>query len=127
VSELLGIDGRNWDFDKLSHLFNPADVEEIAKIKIPTRLPEDFIAWHLEKTGQFSVRSAYNLALGLKIGESHQATSSAPNGERKLWSHVWSGHVPPKVNVFIWKLAKDVLHCRTGKCDQRGVNGSNSK
>ena len=55
VSELLGIDGRNWDFDKLSHLFNPADVEEIAKIKIPTRLPEDFIAWHLEKTGQFSV------------------------------------------------------------------------
>jgi len=43
VSELFDIDGRNWDFDKLIQIFNPADAEEIARIKIPSRLPEDFI------------------------------------------------------------------------------------
>jgi len=109
VSELLDIDGRGWDFDKLIHIFNPADVEEIAKTKIPARASEDFIAWHMEKTGIFTVRSAYNLALNIKRGQGVQSTSSAPNGERKLWSRVWSGQVPPKVNVFIWKLAKDIL------------------
>ena len=115
VSELLDIDGRGWDFDKLIQIFNPPDAEEIAKIKIPCRLPEDFIAWHLEKRGMFSVRSAYNLALKLKIGQDVQASSSAPDGERKLWRRIWSGHVPPKVNVFAWKLARDILLTRRAK------------
>ena len=68
VSKLLDIVGRGWDFDKLIHTFNLPNVEEIAKIKIPSRLPEDFIAWHPEKSGMFIVRSAYNLALKIKIG-----------------------------------------------------------
>jgi len=37
--------------------FNPADVEEIKKIKIPAREAEDFIAWHMEKSGIFTVCS----------------------------------------------------------------------
>lgn len=43
------------------------------------------------------------------------ATSVAPGGERKLWLHVWSGRVPPKVNVFVWKLTRDVLPTRRVK------------
>ena len=115
VSELLDIDGRGWDLDKLPRLFNPADVEEITKIKIPARAPEDLIGWHWEKTGIFTVRSAYNLGLRIKQGHSAQSTSSAPDGERKLWSRVWSGHVPSKVNVFIWKLARDILPTNRAK------------
>jgi len=106
VSELLDIDGRGWDFDKLIHIFNPADVEEIAKIKIPARASEDFIAWHMEKTGIFTVRSAYNLALNIKRGQGVQSTSSAPNGERKLWSKSleWSG--PSKSECFYMEASK---------------------
>ena len=85
VSELLDIDGRDWDVGKLVQIFNPVDVEEILKIKIPGRAVEDLIAWHPEKTGLFTVRSAYNLALKLKLGESTQSSSSAPDGQRKLW------------------------------------------
>ncbi|RLN18742.1 hypothetical protein C2845_PM02G38380 [Panicum miliaceum] len=48
-----------------------------------------------------------------------QATSSAPDGARKLWSHVWSGRVPPKVNMFIWKLARDNLPTRRAKFIRR--------
>ena len=95
VSELLDIDGRDWDVGKLVQIFNPVDVEEILKIKIPGRAVEDLIAWHPEKTGLFTVRSAYNLALKLKLGESTQSSSSAPDGQRKLWWRVWSGQVPP--------------------------------
>jgi len=69
VSELLDIEGRGWDLNKLPQIFNLADAEEIAKIKIPTRAKDDFIAWHAEKNGMFSVRSAYNLALKIKLGQ----------------------------------------------------------
>ena len=115
MSELLDLEGNDWDFDKLIHVFNPADVEEIAKIKIPARRMEDFIAWHWEKTGLFTVRSAYNLALRIKQGQFATSSSSAPDGSRKLWSRIWSGKVPPKVNVFIWKLARDILPTQRAK------------
>ena len=69
VSELLDIEGRGWDLNKLPQIFNLADAEEIAKIKIPTRAMDDFLAWHAEKNGMFSVRSAYNLALKIKLGQ----------------------------------------------------------
>lgn len=90
-----------------------ADVEAISKIKLPQRpSSDDFLAWQMEKSGVFSVRSAYNLALKLANVENNQATSSMPDGERHLWSHVWSGMVPPKVNVFAWILARDILPTR---------------
>lgn len=65
VSQLLDQDGRDWDFHKLADIFNMADVEAISNIKLPQRHVEDFLAWHMERTGKFSVRSAYNLALNL--------------------------------------------------------------
>jgi len=115
VSELLDSEGKDWDFDKLIHVFNPADVEELAKIKIPARRMEDFIAWHWEKTGLFTVSCAYNLALKIKQGQSATSSSSAPDGSRKLWSCIWSGMGPPKVNVFMWKLARDILPTQRAK------------
>jgi hypothetical protein len=57
----LDIDGSNWDFNKLIQIFNPADAKKIAKKKISSRLPEDFIAWRMKKSGIFSIRNAYNL------------------------------------------------------------------
>ncbi|CAN6246919.1 unnamed protein product [Urochloa humidicola] len=55
VSELLDIDGKDWDYDKLAGIFNPTDVEAIANIKLPLRHSDDFLAWPLEKSGIFTV------------------------------------------------------------------------
>ena len=63
VAELLDANGRQWDFNKLIAMFNPADADAIARIKIPTRASEDVLAWHFDRTGTFTVRSAYNLAM----------------------------------------------------------------
>jgi hypothetical protein len=38
------------------------DIEVILKIKPSRRHDEDILAWQLEKSGVFSVRSAYKLA-----------------------------------------------------------------
>lgn len=115
VSDLLDQEGRDWDADKLANIFNRADIEAISRIKLPSRHAEDFLAWHMEKTGLFTVISAYNLAMRLATLEHSEASSSAPDGERKLWSRVWSGSVPPKVNIFIWNLVRDALPTRRAK------------
>lgn len=115
VSELLDQGGRDWDLDVLQSSFNQPDVEAIMKIKLPQRHSEDFLAWHFEKSGLFTVRSAYNLALRMTNFGACQASSMEPEGERKLWSRVWSGSVPPKVNVFAWELSRDILPTRHAK------------
>lgn len=115
VSELLDINGCDWDFEKLIGYFNSADADAIAKIKLPAGQSEDFIARNLEKTGQISIRSAYSLAVNLQRHEHQSSSNSAPDGDRKLWSNIWQGGVPPKVNVFVWKLCRDKLPTRNNK------------
>jgi hypothetical protein len=109
VSELMDIHGLGWDHDKIIRTFNSADAEAIRKIKILSRRTEDFLAWPHEKSGIFTVRSAYNLGLMQRDLNGCTASSSRPDGERKLWSNVWKGDVPLKVKVFTWKLARNSL------------------
>jgi hypothetical protein len=94
VSELLDPQGNDWDYDNSGASFNDADAEAIAKIKIPSRHSDDFIAWPLEKTGLFSVRSAYSLGLKLRDLCSCTSASSHPEGDMKLWNNIWKGNVP---------------------------------
>jgi hypothetical protein len=115
VSKLFDNQGHDWDYGKLTEIFNQGGAEIIAKIKLPRRRTEDFLAWSLEKAGMFTIRSAYNLGLQHRDKNECSASSVAPDGERNLWKNVWKGSVPPKVNVFTWKLARNALPTRRNK------------
>jgi hypothetical protein len=65
VSDLF-FSGTSWDENLIRHLFYPHDVEEIPKMCIQSSGEGDFVAWHYEKNGLFSLKSAYMLALSLK-------------------------------------------------------------
>lgn len=105
VADLI-IPGTNlWNEPLIRSLFFPFDADEILKIRLPPPKTNDFIAWHFEKTGSFSVRSAYRLALNLKQNLSASGTSAAPDGHRNLWRLIWRAPVPPKIRIFAWKLA----------------------
>lgn len=52
-----------WDTQLLHEHFWPMDVREILKIRTSPGQHEDFIAWQPERNGQFTVRSAYRLAM----------------------------------------------------------------
>lgn len=51
-----------WNLQLLSEHFWQMDVQEIMKIRTSPQQRQDFIAWQLERSGQFSVRCAYRLA-----------------------------------------------------------------
>ena len=94
----------------LNQYFLSMDVAEIIKIRPSLRNEQDFLAWQPDKLGIFSVRSAYRLALQLQMNQQGVgATSSRPDGERPGWRLIWQCPVPPKVGVFAWKVASNIL------------------
>lgn len=88
-------------------------------MKPSPRLGEDVIAWAPERSGIFSVRSAYRLALEVFHRPSSVAASRAPDRRRAIWALIWRCPAPPKVRIFAWRLTSNSLatwankHART--------------
>jgi hypothetical protein len=122
VSELIDQTSFSWDQQLLQQIFTPIDVEVITNIPLSTRRQEDFWAWHYEKSGLFSVGSAYRMLVHNRdkneawLGD--RPSNSNTQAMEKEWSTIWKVRVPSKIKVFIWRLARqsipsgDVLHHR---------------
>ena len=61
VSELIDSHTRMWDLPKVNMYLAPMDAEIIQSIPLPSRQQDDCWAWHYEKRGIFTIRSAYNM------------------------------------------------------------------
>jgi hypothetical protein len=75
VSQLIREGTNDWDEARVRQFFQPSDVEEILKIKLPTAKQPDSIAWHYEKSGVFSVRSAYHFAFSRALNLEEEGSS----------------------------------------------------
>ena len=134
VSQLIDGESRRWKDNLLHRYFHDHDVEVIKKIQIPWRPADDFVAWHWEKSGCFSVRSAYRLAVDLRDLDSQLGASSGrPDGHRPVWKKFWALSLPHKVRIFCWKLIQGGLATKSNKrkrnletvdtCDICGIEG----
>jgi len=86
VHQLIDEESHSWKEDVLQRFFYQFDVEEILKIPIHKRGSEDLIAWHSEKSGVFSVRSAYRLGVSVtEVDGGSISSSSNPDGARPMW------------------------------------------
>ncbi|XP_073351694.1 uncharacterized protein [Aegilops tauschii subsp. strangulata] len=108
VSDLLGANGA-WKVDVLRQYFLPIDVDTITSIKTSPRASDDVLAWAPEKSGVFSVRSAYRFAMDEREHPLASASSRAPDGRRAIWKTIWGCPAPPKVRVFAWRLVSNSL------------------
>jgi hypothetical protein len=61
VAELIDPLTGTWDEGLLRRLFLSADVNRIMQVPLNIHGFDDFVAWHYEKNGRFSIRSAYHL------------------------------------------------------------------
>ena len=110
VSELIDPLSIVWDIQALKMHFIPMDWELILNIPLTTRRQPDFWAWHYEKTGVFSVRSAYRMLVSNREKRTdwieHNAGMSDVRADQKDWTDLWGVKVSSKVRVFLWRLAK---------------------
>jgi hypothetical protein len=80
-------------------LFYEHDAQAILNINIPQTNQQDRIAWHFEKNGLFTSKSAYMLALNLKHpNNDSQGCNSSLEGEHQIWNCIW------KTKVFMCLL-----------------------
>jgi hypothetical protein len=79
------------------------------------------VAWYYERSGIFTVKIAYRLAVEEKRRrEGLDASSSGATDGRSMYKDLWSVDVPPKVRIFAWKLATDGLATQD-KRSKRGM------
>ena len=104
----LFLEGRRvWDPGLVERIFLPWEAELIQRIPVNEEYVEDLLIWPLTPTGDYSVRSAYQMletnARRLNSG------SSSPDGQSKVWKEIWKIKTPNRICHFIWRAAHDSL------------------
>jgi hypothetical protein len=64
--QLINEDSKSWNERLIEELFYEHDAQAILQIEIPRTETEDPMAWHYEKNGCFTVKSAYRFDFTLK-------------------------------------------------------------
>jgi hypothetical protein len=99
VEELISpIDGR-WDEALIRSLFWPEDVHRILQIPIYKNM-EDLVAWHFNRNGLFTVKSAYHCQWSSKFGSRPLTVSAGGSGVDSVWKKLWKLSIPSKVKKF---------------------------
>ncbi|KAG7557990.1 Reverse transcriptase zinc-binding domain [Arabidopsis suecica] len=123
VSDLIDWRKRDWDPQKLSENFFPEDIQRILKIRPVTEI-DDFYSWKHNKSGDFSVKSAYWLASQSCNLQTRLQAEQRPS-TNDLKAKVWKLKTDPKIHVFLWKALNGSLpvakamKCRGMKVDER--------
>ncbi|PNT71499.1 hypothetical protein BRADI_2g28465v3, partial [Brachypodium distachyon] len=123
VVELIDHVSYSWDEQLIKQTFYEEDAQTILQIPIQEGA-EDFLAWHFDKKGNFSVKSAYQVVLDTEARESEKgipSTSHNPEISTNLpWKKLWALPLPCIFLHFLWRLANNSLPLRT-KLKRRGA------
>ncbi|KAL0446063.1 UNVERIFIED_CONTAM: hypothetical protein Slati_1734200 [Sesamum latifolium] len=93
---------RSWNHDMITEEFLPEDAEAILSIPLTESPSADIIVWHFERSGRFSVKSAY--ASAIQCSE-----EASPSMAREDWRFLWRSRVLPKVRMFMWRCGHGAL------------------
>ena len=108
--------------------FFAPDVDAILSIPLRQSVGQDWTAWAKEKSGIYSVRSAYR-ALVCKNQEEevlrHDVVPSSSGNDSELWKRLWKLPVVPNVRVFWWRVLRGILPCY-GTLSQRHIMENNT-
>ena len=94
---------RQWNISKLCEVISDqAIIQKIRGIDIPSTDLEDTICWGLDKTGEFTTKSAIWLA--------HKSQPL----KKPDWAHkwIWTVDTMPKIQIFLWQLFHNALPVR---------------
>jgi hypothetical protein len=104
-------------YTNVNELIDPTtgqwDVQLVTEVILATPIRDDFddfIAWHYDTKGIFSVKSAYKLYVQARDGP-QQSTSGDPANTLQ-WEKIWKLSTTPKIKQFVWRFAHNSLPLR---------------
>lgn len=113
VAELIDPLTGTWDVQMVKDLFWEEDAAEILAIPVHAD-HDDSVAWHVDKKGLFTVKSAYHvLEDEEEIKKNKQRGESAAQARKpvssSVWNKIWKLPGPPKIKQFLWRVAHNSL------------------
>ncbi|CAN1147135.1 Putative ribonuclease H protein At1g65750 [Linum perenne] len=96
---------REWDVELIQTLFSERDANAILGIPLVEGEFDDRRIWHFGNKGVYTVRSCYRLIMDRMVPRDHL---DVPGPWRSLWDAV----VPPRMRVFMWRIARGILPTR---------------
>jgi hypothetical protein len=115
---------REWDDQVLRSCLYPHDIEAVKQIRPAQMGEDDFVAWFYEKSGLFSIKSAYKLTLRVEQGAKWDvASSSGVTDGKPIYNDIWKAEVPLMIHVFTWKLSQNGLATQDNR-KNRGLTRS---
>jgi len=88
-------------------LFLPTVVAQICSIAISPRSQSNRMRWSGTKNGEFSVPSAYYLAVEGRSRDS--GSCSNPETCNPFWKRLWTLNIPRAVQMFLWRGCHNIL------------------
>lgn len=110
VSDFIDTDTWQWDRPKLYETFAPRNRREILAIPLNRTRTRDMMIWKENGKHEFAVKSAYQVALGLRQKVDAEHSRAQVDGRR--WKMIWKIKVPPKIKTFIWRACSNILPTR---------------
>ena len=110
VSDLICPITSTWDEQILIDNFYSVDVERIMRIPLNPHSFDDFMAWHLDRKGVFSVKTAYH-AEWIHNFRRHANLNLNPGTSQSqpVWSLLWKLQVPRKIQIFGWRVLHGII------------------
>ena len=109
---LINLATGDWDEVLLRENFWDVDVERIMRIPLPNHDQSDFIAWHPNKSGCFSVKSAYHIEWRCEYRRrAERSDSSDRSTPHEVWKKIWNTKVARKVQIFNWRALHGIIPC----------------
>ena len=126
LSELINPVTGWWDEGLINQTFCSEDANLILQVQI-NELAEDQLAWHYDKKGIFSVKSAYRVTMDSEARKMRRGLQTSSNSFANTrvfnWKKIWSIPLPNKIRLFIWRMAHHSLPLRM-KLIRRGMDVS---
>lgn len=102
VQGLMHTGSREWDQDVIRDLFNERDQTCILETSLGTNDVEDSMVWKYEKSGTYSVKSAYRLIQRMKGLFCAEERSN-------VLMQLWKIKAPPRVLNVVWRAVAGCL------------------
>ena len=102
VSTLIDKDTRRWKIDLVRSLFLPSKANIILNMPLSNNLPKDKIIWVGNKKGDFTVKSAYYIALNV-VETKEEGESLEGDNKATLWKKIWHLNILEKIKFFAWQ------------------------
>ena len=101
VTGLINSTTKQWDCRQIHRLFTPNRARQILELELPLVSPTaDCRKWPLTKSGEYSTKTGYFIALQHQQNEIYSMTDDQDRFFRTLWRL----NIMPKWKLFLWKL-----------------------